>query len=229
MRMDKETKEQVKKYFTSKKFITAVVIVMLAAGTGVGTVVSVKKQLREQLQPFEETLKQSVTEKVTEEAANDLTGITVENTEPESETETVTQNEDAYIFPAGSEIVKDFSDFVAVKSKTMNDWRVHNGVDFKAEEGSDVKSMYSGIVTSIHNSSLWGTVIEIDHGKGVIARYCGLKEECNVAVNDVVEKGQIIGQVGVLPVEKDDGPHLHLEAAQDGLISDPLQLLVAQQ
>ena len=169
MKMDKQTKEQVKKYFTSKNFITAVVIVMLALGTGIGTVVSVKNQLKEQLVPIEETREITTREKETEEVANDLTGITVPDDRERTEIYTTSVKEDGYLLPAGNEILKDFSDFVAVKSKTMNDWRVHNGVDFKVSEGSEVQAIYSGVVTTVYKNSLWGTVVEIDHGKGVIA------------------------------------------------------------
>ena len=111
-----------------------------------------------------------------------------------------------------------------MKSKTMNDWRVHNGVDFSAKAGDAVKAVQSGAVLAIYNSSLWGTIVEVDHGAGVVARYCGLAEKLTVSANDVIEAGQIIGYVGNIPVEAADGTHLHFEITKDGAIADPLSL-----
>lgn len=222
MSMDNETKKQVKKYFSSKKFIIATVVFLLAMGTGVGTAMRVNRQLTEQLSGLDTSL--TTEEKVTEKAANDITGITVQRTEPETEDITVVKTEE-FVFPVGKKILKDYSASVAVKSKTMNDWRVHNGIDFEAEAGEEVKAMQSGAVLAIYKSSLWGTIIEIDHGAGVVARYCGLAEGCNVSANDVVEQGQVIGKIAEIPVEAADGKHLHLEVMKDGVVSDPLELL----
>lgn len=228
MNMDKETKEQVKKYFSSKKFIIAAAIFLLAVGTGVGTAVSVKNELNEQLSSIEETLNFTKA-KETEKAANDLTGITVENTQPSDEENITVIKTEGYILPAGEEIIKDFSNSVAVKSKTMNDWRVHNGVDFKAQEGDAVRAMQSGAVLAIYNNSLWGTVVEIDHGAGIVVKYCGLSEDCFVTASDVVEQGQVIGKIGLIPVEAADGAHLHIEVLKDGTAIDPFELFVEQQ
>lgn len=228
MNMDKETKEQVKKYFSSKKFIIAAAIFLLAVGTGVGTAVSVKNELNEQLSSIEETLNFTKA-KETEKAANDLTGITVENTQPSDEENITVIKTEGYILPAGEEIIKDFSNSVAVKSKTMNDWRVHNGVDFKAQEGDAVRAMQSGAVLAIYNNSLWGTVVEIDHGAGIVVKYCGLAEDCFVTASDVVEQGQVIGKIGLIPVEAADGAHLHIEVLKDGTAIDPFELFVEQQ
>lgn len=224
MSVDKQTREQMKKYFTSKKFVVAAVVFLLAVGTGVGTVISVKRELNEQLSSFTEPSSYE-SEIRTEEAANDITGVTERRTELYTENITVAPHEE-YEWPAGNKIIKDFSDSVAVKSKTMNDWRVHNGVDFGAEKGDNVCAIQSGAVLAIYNSSLWGTIVEIDHGAGVVARYCGLAKECSVTADDVVEKGQVIGTVGEMPVESADGYHLHLEIMKDGEICDPFELFV---
>ena len=45
MKIDKETKKQIKDYFSSKKFIVAMAIFLLAAGTGIGTAMSVSRQI----------------------------------------------------------------------------------------------------------------------------------------------------------------------------------------
>ncbi len=222
--MDKETDKKVKKYFSSKKFIITAAFFLLAVGVGVGSAVKINSDLTNSLSKIETT--SSSKAKSTENAANEVTGVTVERTQRESESESITivKDED-FIFPAGKKILKDYSNFVAVKSKTMNDWRVHNGVDFEAKTGQEVKAMQSGAVLAVYNSSLWGTIVEIDHGAGVTARYCGLSENCNVSTNDVVSQGDVIGTVADIPIEAADGTHLHLEVTKDGKACDPLEML----
>lgn len=221
MRVDKETKKRIKEYFSSKKFIIAAVIFLLAIGTGVGTAMNVGRQLNNSLSGLQTTESETTREQITENAANDVTGVTVERTTDE---EVSVVKEGKYVFPVSKKIIKDYSDSVAVKSKTMNDWRVHNGVDFSAKAGDEVKAVQSGAVLAIYNSSLWGTIVEVDHGAGVVARYCGLAEKLTVSANDVIEAGQIIGYVGNIPVEAADGTHLHFEITKDGAIADPLSL-----
>lgn len=223
MSMDKEAKSKVREYFTSKKFIVMAAIFLLAIGTAAATASSVNRQLRESLTGLV-TEEEKLTEKITENAANDVTGVTVEKTEKTTEEEVSVIKEGKYVYPAGKKIVKDYSGSVAVKSKTMNDWRVHSGIDFEAKEGQKIKAVQSGAVLAVYNSSLWGTIVEIDHGAGIVARYCGLGEDLQVSANDVVEAGQTIGFISSIPVEAADGTHLHLEVTKDGAIMDPLSL-----
>ncbi len=224
MSTDKETREKIKQYFTSKKFIAMALVCALAIGTGVFTSVSVKRTLEESLSGYEESTAAQTKPQMTENAANDVTGVTVKVTEKTAEEEISVEKKEDFVFPVSKKIVKDYSNFTAVKSNTMNDWRVHNGVDFQAEVGDEVKAMQSGAVLAIYHSTLWGTVIEIDHGAGIIARYCGLNEKCSVTASDVVQAGDTIGIIAEIPIEAADGTHLHLEITRDGAFSDPLEL-----
>lgn len=221
------TENNDEKKVLSKKTIIAVAIFILAVGTGVAASINTRNTLEKQLTVPEETLA-SATDYETREAAKDVTGVTEKKTIPATTENIIVVKTEDYVLPAGKEIVKDYSNFVAVKSETMDDWRVHNAVDFKAQTGEEIKAIRSGAVLAIYHSSLWGTIIEIDHGAGVTARYCGLDEKCNVTVNDVVEQGQVIGKIGEIPVEKAEGPHLHLEITKDGRITDPVELFTGQ-
>ena len=55
MSVDKETKKRIKEYFSSKKFIIAAVIFLLAIGTGVGTAMNVSRQLNNSLSGLQTT------------------------------------------------------------------------------------------------------------------------------------------------------------------------------
>ncbi len=223
MSIDKETKSKVKEYFSSKKFIAMAAVFLLAIGTAFATANSVNRQLRETLTvPSRE--ENSFTVKSTENAANDVTGVTVGETQNKNKEEVSVVKEGAFLYPAAKKIVKDYSGSVAVKSKTMNDWRVHSGVDFYAEIGQEIKAVQSGAVLAVYNSSLWGTIVEIDHGTGIVARYCGLDSKLKVGANDVVEAGQVIGYISSIPIECEDGTHLHFEITKNGEITDPLSI-----
>ena len=124
-----------------------------------------------------------------------------------------------------SDIIKDFSNGEMVESKTMGDWRVHNGVDFGGSAGNEVVAVAKGKITKVEDDIFWGTVVEIDHGNGMTVRYCGLKEGSCLPEGTEVEKYDKIGSLGHIPVEISDEDHLHLEVMIDGEYVDPLKAL----
>lgn len=153
------------------------------------------------------------------------TETTIETT-TESTTQAVatTQENISCALPMGTQILKDYSNGAMVKSKTMNDWRLHNGVDFSGEFGDEVKSVYDGTVTKIYTDSMWGKVIEIEHSGKMSAKYCGF-DEINVNEGDIVAKEQVLGTLGTIPVESADNTHLHLEIMVNGEFADPIEAL----
>ena len=130
-----------------------------------------------------------------------------------------------FSMPLLSEVDKPFSGGDMVQSKTMGDWRVHNGVDFRGTVGDQVRAVNNGVVKAVYDDVLWGTVVEIDHGDGLVARYCGLGKGSTAAVGDKVKINDRIGNLGSVPVESADEVHLHFEMRQDGTAVDPMPIL----
>ena len=130
-----------------------------------------------------------------------------------------------FSMPLLSEVDKPFSGGDMVQSKTMGDWRVHNGVDFRGTVGDQVRAVNNGVVKAVYDDVLWGTVVEIDHGNGLVARYCGLGKGSTAAVGDKVKINDRIGNLGSVPVESADEVHLHFEMRQDGTAVDPMPIL----
>lgn len=166
---------------------------------------------------------------LTDEANIGISGIADERiyTVPET-TEKIEDNKPYsgnFALPMGTDIIKDFSNGEMVQSKTMGDWRVHNGVDFGGSAGNEVVAVGDGKITAVYDDSFWGTVVEIDHGNGMTARYCGLKSGSCLPEGSEVKKYDKIGSLGHIPVEISDEDHLHFEILIDGETVDPLKAL----
>lgn len=127
-----------------------------------------------------------------------------------------------FSMPMGTTIGKDFSNGELVQSKTMGDWRVHNGIDFKGTTGDPVKAVNNGNIIKVYEDAMWGTVVEIDHGDGMIARYCGLGKGSTVVEGESIKINDKIGNLGTVPIEIGEDVHLHFEILQDGVAVDPL-------
>lgn len=130
-----------------------------------------------------------------------------------------------FAMPMGTDIIKDYSNGEMVFSKTMGDWRVHNGVDFSGSAGNDVVAVADGKITKVYDDSFLGTVVEIDHGNGMTARYCGMKSGSCLTEGSEVKMRDKIGSLGHIPVEIGEEEHLHLEILIDGEYVDPLKAM----
>lgn len=147
------------------------------------------------------------------------------SSETESE-ETPSESEpkSAPIMPIEGEIVKEYSSSSLQYSATYDDLRLHTGVDILADTNSAVKSSADGIVTATDESASLGKTVTIDHGNGIIFKYCGL-ENISVTVGDKVEMGAPFATVGTIPSECADKPHLHLEAVKNSESVSPLEII----
>ena len=128
--------------------------------------------------------------------------------------------------PVSGGITKDFSPEDLVYSDTMQDWRVHEGVDLAAEEKSQVKAAADGTVESVSQDGLFGACLVISHPDGIQTFYANLEEDSMPAVGTQVKAGQVIGKIGkTATVEINDKPHLHFEVRKDGKCVNPHDFL----
>ena len=135
---------------------------------------------------------------------------------------------DAFLSPVeGAAVLKPFSPRQPLFSATMGDWRIHNGVDFAAEDGAEVHAVGNGVVRQITADARLGYVVEIDHGS-FAARYCSLNQDGAVKNGSTVAAGDVIGTLATPPNEQEDAPHLHFETLRDGAFIDPLEALNLQ-
>ena len=130
-----------------------------------------------------------------------------------------------FVKPMLGDVMKNFSDSELQYSETYLDMRLHKGVDIEGKQGDPVCAAGDGIVKEITDDPLLGTVITIDHGNKIVAKYCGLAKNPPVKKGDTVDSSVIIGVLGDIPSESVEPHHLHLEFYKDGKAVDPLNFI----
>ena len=109
-----------------------------------------------------------------------------------------------------------------VYNETMGDWRTHSGLDITADLGAKVLATANGTVSAVYQDDLMGTVVEIDHGDGLVSLYANLTEAPTVSAGDAVTTGAVIGSVGqTAAAESGQTTHLHFAMYQDDTPVDP--------
>ena len=126
--------------------------------------------------------------------------------------------------PVSGEVIKEFSGDELVYSKTFDDYRVHNGIDIRANRSEAVFSVYDGAVEDVYTDDLEGIVIVINHNNGYSSVYKNLSSDKMVKKGELVTKGQVISGVGNSGIfESEEESHLHFELLKDGENVNPLE------
>jgi len=98
--------------------------------------------------------------------------------------------------------------------------RMHTGLDFAADTGTDIYATGDGIVIkSDYNRNGYGNSVIIDHGYGYHTLYAHM-QKIGVLVGSEVKRGQVIGTVGNTGLSV--GPHLHYEVHKNGNHVNPI-------
>jgi murein DD-endopeptidase MepM/ murein hydrolase activator NlpD len=96
----------------------------------------------------------------------------------------------------------------------------HTGLDFYGGTGVPILAAARGRVAYTGEHVVRGNVTYIDHGWGVYSGYFH-QSAIYVSVGDLVEPGQVIGEVG--GTGRSTGPHLHWEVWVGGVPVDPIE------
>ena len=126
--------------------------------------------------------------------------------------------------PFSGRVLNAYSGDELVYSKTLGDWRTHNGVDYACAEGSAVSAPCSGKVTETGTDGRWSSVVTLEDASGRLWRVCGVNSPA-VKPGDTVTAGQKLGTVGTISCECAEEAHIHLEVLQNGQYLDPANLL----
>lgn len=148
--------------------------------------------------------------------------------EPEEGEEPLPMNtEKDMIMPVEGELGLDFTKDTLIYSETLEEWTSHKGIDIFTGEGSPVKASLSGKVKEVYEDSLWGIVIIVDHGNGLMTKYANLASKDMVKEGGEVNKGDVISKVGkTANIEMLIDSHIHFEVIKDGVNIDPKEYLI---
>lgn len=131
-----------------------------------------------------------------------------------------------FIMPLSGEIINGYSGDKVVKSKTLDEWVMHTGIDLKAKVSTPVKAASAGKVIDVRNDDMWGACVIIEHPNGVETHYYNLKSAVNVNKNQNVKLGDVIGSVGqTAEIEQAEEEHLHFGIKKNGEWVDPLTII----
>lgn len=133
------------------------------------------------------------------------------------------------VMPVTGEISNPYSNGELVKSKTLNEWRTHDGIDILAAEGTPVKSPGAGTVADIRQDSKWGNTVELEFPGEVTVLLCGMADDIKVKKGQELKTGDVIGSVGNSSiVESAEEMHLHVGVRVNGEWADPAEILTAE-
>lgn len=207
-------KTKTAKFFGGKGFYLVLALCMVAIGFAAYSAFDAAR-LNNNQNKTTEIQKEIINEPKTEEEA-----ITEEVTPTEEKTE------EAYFTAPLKEgsVAKPFSNDTLQYSLTLGDMRIHLGADIVPFEDLSVYSVLGGVVLACDTGTELGNVVSVDHGGGIVVRYCGLSG-ITVKTGDTVTGGQKLGEVGIVTNECADEEHLHIEVLKDGVQINPQAVL----
>jgi murein DD-endopeptidase MepM/ murein hydrolase activator NlpD len=131
-----------------------------------------------------------------------------------------------FIMPVDGNIIMDYAMDRLLYSKTLDEWRIHTGIDIAAPRGEVVKAAGDGFIKEIKEDPCYGITITIDHENGYKTIYSNLATDSMVSVNQKVKAGDAISSVGNTAIfECMDPPHLHFEVYKNDKLIDPKTVL----
>ncbi len=104
--------------------------------------------------------------------------------------------------------------------------RSHEGIDIFAPRGTPIQATTQGIISKVGEDRLGGRVVVIIGPGGAGHYYAHLQDYADIAVNDWVEAGAIIGYVGDSGNAKGTPTHVHYGIYINGEAVNPYPLLI---
>ena len=232
--------EQIRKFLRDKGFALALLACLVAAAAaGVWAVRTVRDELDKNLSGLktpdststapgiDEGLStttpqedETTWEWPTEPAANSVSNV------PKAASSASRSASSASSAPqAGSgRVLNSYSGDELVYSKTLGDWRTHNGIDYACAKDAAVQSPTAGTVVLAGSDGSWGPTVAIKDSAGRVWRLCGVASPA-VKEGETVSAGQTLGKVGSVSCECAEESHIHLEVKQDDSYLDPAKLM----
>ena len=148
---------------------------------------------------------------------------------PSTEPETTEAQPEKRLKPVEGEALNTFAADRLSYNETTRDWRLHEGIDLKAELGQDVYCAMDGTVVTVYDDKSLGTTVVVRHNDGFTTHYANLDENVPVQAGQNVQAGTVLGTVGSTACsETASGPHLHFAVYSSHQPLDPLTFLAGE-
>ena len=119
------------------------------------------------------------------------------------------------------------SGFGGRRHPVLGIFRRHQGTDYAASSGTQVRAIGDGLVIAAGARGGYGNMIDVRHTNGIVTRYGHLRSFAKgVRAGTRVSMGQTIGYVGQTGLAT--GPHLHFEVLVNGVARNPRTALQAK-
>ena len=170
---------------------------------------------------------QSSSTSKTSQSTSRSTQNTSQNPEPSDKPDTsVVVEKVTFVAPmTAGNIIKEWSADIPVFSTTMEDYRLHLGIDVAANAGSPVYAVADGKVESVSFHPMMGQTVVIAHADGYKSVYQNMQTAIpnGIQAGAEVKAGAQIGSVGdTALIEISEDPHLHFELYKDEVCVNPL-------
>lgn len=142
-----------------------------------------------------------------------------------SETKPVAGEQEGFALPVSGTLGAKHDASVQVWSPTMEEYRIHLGIDITTQDDAPVYAAAPGTVAQIWDDPMMGTCVAIAHDGDVVTIYKNLAANLadGITTGKQIKGGQQIGTVGgTATLEMAEAPHLHFEMTEGGLSVDPL-------
>ena len=130
--------------------------------------------------------------------------------------------EGEFVHPLGNRYYKETTRYGTFRTFSNGDTEWHNAIDMAIAGGTPIQATNRGRVIFSGWLGVSGNTVLIDHGFGVISWHYHLYKR-SVSVGDMVEKDQVIGEVGTTGLST--GNHLHFAISVGGIFVDPMEII----
>ena len=181
-------------------------------------------EIPEQKETEKSTVKLDETEKPTE--SEKATETEKPTQKPSGGSTNVSTGLPSFTLPVSGTLTNKHDPELQVFSPTMQDYRVHLGIDIQTAENAPVYAAADGTVSKIWVDTLMGYCVAVKHSGNCVTVYKNLAANLpeGIAEGTSVRSGQLIATVGnSAMVEVADEPHLHFEMTVSDLAVDPLE------
>ncbi|MEG1142252.1 MAG: M23 family metallopeptidase [Clostridia bacterium] len=129
-----------------------------------------------------------------------------------------------FITPVKGIIINKFSNDKSNYSKTLEMFKIHDGIDIKAKINDKVVAVEKGKIEKVYKDSFYGNTVIIEHINGYKSIYSNVAS--SVKIKQIVKKNEVIGKIDNSAIgEIKEDIHLHFGLILNNIPIDPSNII----